>query len=265
MHLSDVISEDELTIICGSCHKNYILKKSNTFYEINSITKIYEITQKKIFPLIDSNSFVFKKLLNMWTQTYPLGTTYMPNEQIEMILDQLKYNYYTRKYTATTKYCRLSVTFLGVTFQTNGDALKHHERLLERKKQEKINPLRPALNEKTEKEWSYKRITSGKKGHLIKTWARSTNLKCPDGSKCGGVKFSNLENTEINFGHILPQSYAKEFPHFSDKVHHPDNLYLSCRSCNISLSDSFPYKELKDRIRDENGTVGDWIRLQKIE
>ena len=64
---------------------------------------------------------------------------------------------------------------------------------------------------------------------------------------------------------MLPQSYAKEFPHFSDKVHHPDNLYLSCRSCNISFSDSFPYKELKDRIRDENGTIGDWIRLQKIK
>ena len=31
------------------------------------------------------------------------------------------------------------------------------------------------------------------------------------------------------------------------------------------LSDSFPYKELKDRIRDENGTIGDWIRLQKIK
>tara|TARA_B110001452_G_scaffold221081_1_gene193504 strand:- start:754 stop:1122 length:369 start_codon:yes stop_codon:yes gene_type:complete len=121
------------------------------------------------------------------------------------------------------------------------------------------------LNEDIEKEWSYKRITTGKKGDLIKRWARSTDLKCPYGSKCGGVKFSRLDNTEINFGHIMAQSYAKKFPHFSDKVHHPDNLYLSCRSCNISLSDSFPYKELKDRIRDENGTIGDWIRLQKIK
>tara|TARA_A100001011_G_scaffold296115_1_gene308583 strand:- start:811 stop:984 length:174 start_codon:yes stop_codon:yes gene_type:complete len=33
--------------------------------------------------------------------------------------------------------------------------------------------------------------------------------------------------------------------------------------CHISLSDSFTYKELKNRIRDENGTIGNWIRLQK--
>ena len=83
------------------------------------------------------------------------------------------------------------------------------------------------MNKDIEKEWSYKRITTGKKGDLIKRRARSTDLKCPDGFKCGGVKFSRLDNTEINFGHIMPQSYAKEFPHFSDKVHHPGTTLIT--------------------------------------
>lgn len=48
-------------------------------------------------------------------------------------------------------------------------------------------------------------------------------------------------------------------------INHPDNLYLSYRSYNISLSNSFPYKEFKDRIRDENGTIRYWIRLQKLK
>lgn len=264
MHLSNLINEDELVIICGGCNRNVTLKKSNTFYEISSIPEVFDIVNNKILPLINENSFLYKELMIAWTQRYPAGITYRKNEAIEKILGELKYDYYVRKYTSSTKMCSLRITFSRITFQAEGSAIDEHNILLERKKQEKINPLRPALDVDVEKEWNYKRITTGKKGDIIKRWAKTTNLKCPDGSKCGGVKFSTLKNDEINFGHIIPQSYAKEFPHFSDKVHHPDNLYLSCRSCNISLSDSFPYKELKDRIKDENGTIGDWIRLQKI-
>lgn len=56
-------------------------------------------------------------------------------------------------------------------------------------------------------------------------------------------------NIEINFRQIMPQSYTKEFPHLSDKVYQQDILCLSCKSCNISLSYSFPCKELKGRIK----------------
>ena len=47
-------------------------------------------------------------------------------------------------------------------------------------------------------------------------------------------------------------------------INHPDYLHLN-RSYNISICDSFPYKELNDRIWNEIGTIGYCIRLKKIK
>ena len=38
-----------------------------------------------------------------------------------------------------------------------------------------------------------------------------------------------------------------------------DNLYLTCKKCNSSLSDNFPDKKLKKNITN-TGTIGDWLR-----
>ena len=81
-----------------------------------------------------------------------------------------------------------------------------------------------------------------------------------DGSKCNGVKFQDLPNNEITFGHIIPQSWGTEYPHILKTIHHPDNLYLTCKSCNSSLNSNFPQTELKNKISKREGTIGDWLR-----
>jgi len=51
-----------------------------------------------------------------------------------------------------------------------------------------------------------------------------------------------------------------------DNVNHPDNLYLTCKSCNSSLGDAFPDKTFRDNIvAPEFGTIGDWLRKNEEE
>ena len=81
---------------------------------------------------------------------------------------------------------------------------------------------------------------------------------------CNHVFFRDLETKHIAFGHIISQNWSTAFTFVNDKVHHPDNLYLTCNKCNSSLSDSFPDKDLKKEI-EKTGTIGDWLRLYEKE
>ena len=118
--------------------------------------------------------------------------------------------------------------------------------------------IREPLDELISREWSYDKINSSKKGLSIKRWAQKNGHICP-GEFCNHTNFRELKTSDIAFGHIISQNWSTAFTFVNDKVHHPDNLYLTCKRCNSSLSDSFPDKNLKKEI-EKSGTIGDWLR-----
>lgn len=79
---------------------------------------------------------------------------------------------------------------------------------------------------------------------------------------CNHALFRDLNQNDIAFGHIISQNWSTAFTFVLDKVHHPDNLYLTCKRCNSSLSDNFPDKLLKSEVT-KQGTIGDWLRLHE--
>lgn len=112
--------------------------------------------------------------------------------------------------------------------------------------------------------YNYESIKNNKKlRNNIINWAIKKGKKCP-GSKCQSIEFRKLSNrAQIHLGHIVPQSWGSLFQYFQEnsQIHHPDNLYLSCSTCNISLNASFPDDNLRNNIiNDEFGTIGDYIR-----
>jgi hypothetical protein len=118
---------------------------------------------------------------------------------------------------------------------------------------------RAELSQELAREWAYDKISNTEKGRKIKKWAKQTGKKCP-GNICNRVAFNSINKlSDINFGHIISQKWAKSFTYMLDKVNHPDNLYLTCKKCNSSLGDNFPDKELRDRII-KNRTIGDLLR-----
>lgn len=122
------------------------------------------------------------------------------------------------------------------------------------------------LPEQLAREWSYDKINNTEKGRKIKRWARKTGKKCP-GILCKNgphIEFKDLSPSVISFGHIVSRNWAKAYTYILDKVHHPDNLYLTCRSCNSSLGDTFPDKSFRDNIV-KIGTIGDWLRKSEPE
>ncbi|MCK2017950.1 hypothetical protein [Peribacillus frigoritolerans] len=116
-------------------------------------------------------------------------------------------------------------------------------------------PIRVPLDSAKVDKWSYNQVKSGPKGTAIKAWAKSVGKKCPD---CD-APFSAFLNNKIDFGHIIFQDWCRTYGFSNNIKHHPDNLYLSCSSCNSSLNNNFPYKNLLNKI-EETGTIGDWIR-----
>jgi hypothetical protein len=117
---------------------------------------------------------------------------------------------------------------------------------------------RAPLSDLLAREWTYERINSSPKGRQIKKWAKKVDKTCP-GNRCNHVRFDSLSLSQIAFGHIIPQDWARSFTYILDKKDHPDNLYLTCKSCNSSLSNNFPDSTLRREIYDR-GTIGDWLR-----
>ena len=154
---------------------------------------------------------------------------------------------------------------------------------------------RTPLDTKIAHQWSYEQIKDTDLGKRIKNWARLTGRKCP---QCDRKFDSFSKNKEIAFGHIIARDWANSFTFLLGSVNHPDNLYLSCQSCNSTLSNRFPdflqwpkksakidvrpqdliqdkkntnmeFVPLRDKIenygRYKGGTIGDWIRNHKDE
>ena len=123
--------------------------------------------------------------------------------------------------------------------------------------------FRNDLDVRLAEEWSFDEIHSSKKGKEVKKWFKDNDKKCP-GSKCGHVQFDEISDSEIGFGHIIPQDWAITFPHYQIIIHHPDNLYLTCNKCNSSLGNSFPNKNnISQEDIEKAGTIGDWLRMTK--
>ncbi len=119
--------------------------------------------------------------------------------------------------------------------------------------------VRAELSNELSREWAYDKISISDKGKQLKRWAQKNSRNCP-GSKCGHIFFRDLKLSDIAFGHIVSQNWTSAFTFMLDRVHHPDNLYLTCKTCNSSLSNNFPDPELRKEIVKE-GTIGDWLRL----
>ena len=117
---------------------------------------------------------------------------------------------------------------------------------------------RPELPRALAIEWAFDKINSSKKGRQIKKFASRMGKSCP-GSLCNHKKFEQLTSQNIAFGHIISQRWIRSFNFLLDKKYHPDNLYLTCQTCNSSLSDNFPDAELRNEIV-TRGTIGDWLR-----
>ena len=122
--------------------------------------------------------------------------------------------------------------------------------------------FRPSLSHAVQSEFSYEHIKSSKKGNAIKKWAQINNKKCPGCEKA----FSEINSSKIAFGHIISQNWCQSFSFLANKVHDPDNLYLTCSSCNSSLNKYFPDKNLQDKITtNDYGLIGDWLRKFELE
>ena len=244
------LEETKLIYSCIKCNKNTSLKYDNTFYHINSIPKL-----KKTYKKIISYMYQHKLPLN-YVESKRNG--YDWNKPFEVLMNNLHYEYFTFNYYK--KHTTWVENVGNITFYGEGSEMERVVKQIEEKKVEKLIPNRKDLDKGVVEEWNYKKITSSSKGEIIKKWAKKSGLKCIDGSKCGGVLFRELPNNEITFGHIIPQSWGVEYPHMIKTIHHPDNLYLSCKSCNSSLNSNFPSTELKNKISKREGTIGDWLR-----
>lgn len=120
--------------------------------------------------------------------------------------------------------------------------------------------FRPELDVRLAEEYSYEEIHASKKGKDIKKWYKEHGKKCP-GKDCEHVKFAELPDSEIGFGHIVSQDWARTFPHHQTTIHHPDNLYLTCKTCNSGLGNNFPNRNKTSQEDIEKaGTIGDWLR-----
>lgn len=239
-----------LTYACNNCNKNKTLKYDNTFFLIDPIPKLNDLFNEMIREM----------------NKYDLPSKYVKSKRddhgwekpLSDFMDNLTYKYFTFK--AFQKHTKWLSDVENLSFHGEGSEMEKVVEELENKKIKKLSPNRKDLSDKIIKEWSYKRITTGSKSEIIKNWARKSGLECIDGSKCNGVKFQDLPNNEITFGHIIPQSWGTEYPHMLKTIHHPDNLYLTCKSCNSSLNSNFPQTELKNKISKREGTIGDWLR-----
>jgi hypothetical protein len=242
---------------CTSCKREYTLHHHNTHYRIDCIPEIAE----NLNDLEDYLEPYRKKAMeymvwrnSSWTKT--------GKAEYDMLMN-LRFDHFYEK--ITKKYVNLIWNIAAIRFSSSGQLIdKVNKEVRSKKLKKKLGVRREPLSENIIQEWAYDKINTGKKSDTIKEWAKNTDARCPDGQKCGGMLFKELDNSEIAFGHIIPQDYAKELPHLQSQIHHPDNLYLSCSSCNSSLGGNPPDKYLKKKIF-ANGTIGDWIREKVVE
>ena len=239
---------------CSHCNSKHTLKTNAAFYKIEVLENIVSCFNE-IISIMNKDNLIQDYITNIDFNKR--------NAAINNYIDSLENKYFS--YKLLKKRIRYGQDISQLRVFSEGSKLDEALKRLETKKIDGLETKRKKLSITIVKEWNYKRITTGSKGLTIKSWAKKSGLKCIDGSKCGGVKFSQIDDSEITFGHIIPQSWGKEYPHMLETIHHPDNLYLTCRSCNSSLNSGFPDPELKSKISNEFGTIGDWLRNHLTE
>lgn len=171
-----------------------------------------------------------------------------------------------------TMLCPVKITKMNKEFDaplnlqliTVNEAIEHTMMIRSMDTLDLTSKIRTGLPEEYVIKFNYENIKSNSKlrNHLI-NWAITKGKKCP-GDKCQNVEFKKITNkSKIHLGHIVPQNWGGIFQFLQEKnhIHHPDNLYLSCSECNISLNASFPGDALRKNIVDDKfGTIGDYIR-----
>jgi hypothetical protein len=136
------------------------------------------------------------------------------------------------------------------------EAIKLINNLLEAMKTKGDFRVRPPLAEHLRLGWSYNKIIQDKeKRKKIIDYAIKNNLRCP-GERCNKTFFKDLKSVNIHIGHRISQNWNSQNTGVAD-VHHPYNLYLSCGSCNTSLSEKYPTEI--DKLINTMGTIGDWL------
>ena len=136
------------------------------------------------------------------------------------------------------------------------DALKIIDNLLDAVSAKGDLRVRPPMPLHMVLGWSYDKISKDtSKRTAVLDHAVRARLRCP-GEKCGHVFFYSLPRKSIHIGHRISQNWNSKNTGVVD-VHHPYNLYLSCDTCNTSLSDKYPTEI--DELLDDLGTIGDWL------
>ena len=122
--------------------------------------------------------------------------------------------------------------------------------------------VRPPLAEHLRLGWSYNKLIQDKeKRKKIIGYAIDNSIRCP-GDKCNKAYFKDLKNSNIHIGHRISQNWNSQNTGIAD-VHHPYNLYLSCGTCNISLSEKYPTEI--DKLINTMGTIGDWLNKDLLD
>ena len=124
--------------------------------------------------------------------------------------------------------------------------------------------VRAPLPQSIAKKYSYRSKKQYPKRKEIYNYIKSQNPNCSHAKKTGGkwspcpVKLKPDNTTHI--GHIFSQYWCTAYSVFQESMNHPDNLYLSCQSCNSGLNSGCPDKDTLKMINREWLTIGDLIR-----
>lgn len=120
---------------------------------------------------------------------------------------------------------------------------------------------RPALKPSIASEWNYP--ITGKRRKMIEKYIEENAVTCSHVSGTGEKCQRSLQNN-LHIGHIYSQKWCNTYLIFQESKNHPDNLYLTCKSCNSALSEGCPSKEMLRSINKNKSTVGDLIRYKGL-
>ena len=129
--------------------------------------------------------------------------------------------------------------------------------------------IRTPLSMSLVKKWNYENATKRSNREILNRYVERNDVSCPHVTPvitgrqlpCG----TKLKTGGFHIGHIFSQKWCDAYSIFQESVHHPDNLYLSCVSCNASLNQGFPPKEMLKHINRNKMTLGDLIRQGHLD
>ncbi|MGB2340684.1 MAG: hypothetical protein ACPH9K_06770 [Candidatus Poseidoniaceae archaeon] len=123
---------------------------------------------------------------------------------------------------------------------------------------------RTPLTDKLAKKYNYNFLKTQKQKKQIYDYITSENPKCSHAISTGGkitqCSTALQPNGTTHIGHIFSQNWCSAYSVFQESVNHPDNLYLSCNTCNTTLNQGCPDKNTLKLINKEGLTIGDLIR-----